>query len=257
MAVGAVLIGSLFLPSSNSLVSILLHVTICVGLVAYVMIFSKKDSWLARVLTSLPIILLLLGTLIPDRLFALSNVALFIAIIAYFIFRFAKKKGEYLMLLLGLELFPLFVLAIFQMNYFSYVNAFFAPYSLVGIILALVVGVVTILKFTNKADGWLGRFGVFITVVLIVFFVFCFITSHLNYGLDFSEPQQYIKVIEAKDFDLSRRGPDSYEFKVTVNDDSFYLDVPRSVYKHYNVGDTIYIYLHKGALGEPFYSYYP
>ena len=257
MVVMGVLIGSLFLPSSNSLASILLHAAICIGLIAYVIICSKKDSWIAKILASLPIALFLLDVLIPNRLFALSNVALFVAITAYFIFRLAQKKVEHLMLFLGLELFLLFLTALIQMGYFSYLDAFFAPYSLIGIILAVILGVVATLKFTDKNDGRLGRFGIFITAVLLVFFCFCFLTSHLNYGLDFSRPQQYIKVIEDKDFDYNRKGPDSYEFKVTVNGDSFYLDVPRSAYKHYNVGDTIYIYLHKGALGEPFYSYYP
>ncbi len=53
-----------------------------------------------------------------------------------------------------------------------------------------------------------------------------------------------------------RKNPTTYQFSVTVEGKTFEIDVPRSHYDYYEVGDTYYIYRYDGALGQPFYLSY-
>ena len=75
----------------------------------------------------------------------------------------------------------------------------------------------------------------------------------MNYVLDTKGPQQYTAVIEDKDYTHYRKGPDSYEFRVTVDGETFDLNVSVLEYDRYEIGDTYTFYCYEGAFGKPFY----
>jgi hypothetical protein len=84
-------------------------------------------------------------------------------------------------------------------------------------------------------------------------FLFCWIPlCHLNYLLD-PQPTEIHAVIEEKEKVRHRKSPDSYEFEMTVDGETFDLEVGRREYNRYEVGDTYTFYEYKGAFGKPFY----
>ena len=94
----------------------------------------------------------------------------------------------------------------------------------------------------------------FFLLAACVISMFSFLTiGHLNYALDIKGPQPCVAVIEDKDIEHHRRGPDTYEFRVTVDGESFDLDVTFVQYHSYEVGDTYTFDRYEGAFGKPFY----
>jgi hypothetical protein len=59
-------------------------------------------------------------------------------------------------------------------------------------------------------------------------------------------------VIEEKNVVRHRKSPDSYEFELTEDGESFVLKVDREEYQRYEVGDTYTFKAYKGAFGKPF-----
>ena len=246
-----------FIHFNNPTVTLVLQSVLFVGLALCALIIYKDDPWASKIFACVSVLFLtVLKALLPHKLFAVGSAVLFIAIIAYFIYRIANKKADLVMGIIGTCLFVLIYDAIIRLNYITYQSGALTPYWYIGLILGVIVGVAVVLKFFKKS-GFLACLGVFALTTFLCFATVWITTDNLNYGLDFSEPQMCVGEIEKKDLDYNRRYPDTYEFKFTLNGDSFYLDVPRSVYIKYDVGDEFAFYLHKGALGEPFYSYYP
>ena len=63
----------------------------------------------------------------------------------------------------------------------------------------------------------------------------------------------YVEVIEEKDIDRNRKSPDDYEFKLTVDGESFWLEVDAIEYDDYEIGDVYEFKQHSGAFGVRFY----
>lgn len=88
-----------------------------------------------------------------------------------------------------------------------------------------------------------------------IFFTCCFIFSafHLNYLFDTHPPVECEAVIEDKDVDRNRKGPDDYELIVTIEGKRITMDVSSEEYRRYDIGDTYTFYRYQGAFNIPFY----
>ena len=93
----------------------------------------------------------------------------------------------------------------------------------------------------------------FIIIAALAFFVIEAYLCHFNYILDFNEPTELQAIIEEKDRDHNRKGPDDYEFKLTVDGDSFWLEVDSIEYDDYEIGDVYKFRQYSGAFGVRFY----
>lgn len=76
--------------------------------------------------------------------------------------------------------------------------------------------------------------------------------SHLNYVLDFHEPVECTARIEEKTIYI-RPKSDSYHFKVTVDGETFDLEVDSIEYEKYEEGDVYSFEKYQGAFGKAFY----
>jgi hypothetical protein len=76
---------------------------------------------------------------------------------------------------------------------------------------------------------------------------------NVNYVLGSSEPIEVQAIIEEKDHEYHTKGPDDYEFKLTVDGESFWLDVDVIEYEDYEIGDVYKFRQYSGAFGVRFY----
>lgn len=140
----------------------------------------------------------------------------------------------------------------FTVSAYSFYEEPFIPFWEICLAVGLLVSVFVTVKWIWKGTGWVGRIGSIVVCTCMVF-LFCWIPlCHLNYLLDF-EPTEIHAVIEEKEKVRHRKSPDSYEFEMTVDGETFDLEVGRREYNRYEVGDTYTFKEYKGAFGEPFY----
>ena len=171
-------------------------------------------------------------------------------IVLYFVMHsLGKKKGADIF---ALPIFAaVFMYFFYSTSDYTYVDSF--AFLTEELTIGITVGVLLSVVFFWKGKSIATRILIMILSCLVcVVFSWAMITN-LNYLLDFSEPKYYSAVIEDKDFDHHRKSPDSYEFKLTADGKSFYLEVPRSTYKAYDVGDTYSFKKYNGAFGKPFF----
>ena len=198
-----------------------------------------------------------LGFFLPHRAIVLSSGAL-CALSALAIIVAAKGKenpriaswGLSFGLVGGLVSFMGFT---FTVSAYSFYKEPFAPFWEICLALGLAVGIFVTVKWVWKGTGWGGRIGSMVLCTVLVFFLCCISLCHLNYLLDFQPPAEIHAVIEEKDITRHRKGPDSYKFELTVDGESFDLEVGKREYKRYEVGDTYTFKEYKGAFGKPFY----
>ena len=141
----------------------------------------------------------------------------------------------------------------FTVSAYSFYKEPFLPFRKPSLILGLAVGIFVTVKWVWKGTGWGGRIGSMVVCAAIVFLVSCIPLCHLNYLLDFEPPAERQAVIEEKQVHRNAKSPDSYEFELTVDGESFDLKVGKREYKRYEVGDTYTFKEYKGAFGKPFY----
>lgn len=140
----------------------------------------------------------------------------------------------------------------FTVSAYSFYKEPFLPFWKPSLILGLAVGIFVTVKWIWKGTGWVGRIGSIVVCTCMVF-LFCWIPlCHLNYLLD-PQPTEIHAVIEEKEKVRHRKSPDSYEFEMTVDGETFDLEVGRREYNRYEVGDTYTFYEYKGVFGKPFY----
>ena len=140
----------------------------------------------------------------------------------------------------------------FTVSAYSFYEEPFIPFWEICLAVGLLVSVFVTVKWIWKGTGWVGRIGSIVVCTCMVF-LFCWIPlCHLNYLLDF-EPTEMHAVIEEKDINRHSKGPDSYEFEMTVDGEFVALEVDWLEYQRYEVGDTYTFYEYKGAFGKPFY----
>ena len=135
--------------------------------------------------------------------------------------------------------------------YFFYEESF-VPFWEICLAVGLFVSVFVTVKWVWKGTGWVGRIGSLALCTCMVF-LFCWTPlCHLNYLLD-PQPTEIHAVIEKKEKVRHRKSPDSYEFEMTVDGETFDLEVGRREYNRYEVGDTYTFKEYKGVFGKPFY----
>ncbi len=143
------------------------------------------------------------------------------------------------------------VIAFPAFSHYSYSSGAFMPFWGISLAIGIIAGIIYGFLHRDRINSthWLFMF----LVALIVFLVVNIYTSHLNYILDTNEPERRIAVIEDKEHRRHRKSADSYEFQVTVDGETFDLDVPRSEYYEYEIGDTYVFTEYQGAFNEPFF----
>ena len=126
------------------------------------------------------------------------------------------------------------------------------PLWYVALALGLLCGWLFVAKLMEKGHSAGKQIGMFLLMSLIMFFVAGTVLAHLNHFFDTSQPKQFVVVIEDKEY-RHRKHSSHHEFTVTAQGDTFDIEVPRSHYDYYEVGDSYVIEYREGALGEPYY----
>ncbi len=217
---------------------------------------KKKESKVSSLFVGIWFaVLLALDYLLELRIFLWLAILLsaVLVIIKAFIF-FSNEKDKYdkasQTVSVGLCLTCL-VLVFPAYSHYSYSSGAFMPFWEISLVIGIIVGIVYWFyhKAKNNSNHWIFVF----TWVLMTFIIANFYASHLNYILDTNEPRQCIAVIEDKEQIHHRKSADSYEFQLTVDGETFDLDVPRTEYHEYEIGDTYVFTRYQGAFNEPFF----
>ena len=140
--------------------------------------------------------------------------------------------------------------ATFQRYAFAETDLF--PLWYVALGLGLLGGGLFVLKFVGKEHGTAKRMDMFLLMSVLCFFAAGTILAHVNHLFDQSEPVRYTVMIQDKEYRAGGRGGHR-EFTVTVQGETFDINVPRKHYKTFDVGDFYVIEYREGALGEPYY----
>lgn len=135
---------------------------------------------------------------------------------------------------------------------YAFAEINFFPLWYVALALGLLCGWLFVAKLMEKGHGAGKQIGMLLLISLIMFFVAGTVLAHLNHFFDTSQPKQFVVVIEDKEYRLSKHSS-HHEFTVTAQGDTFDIEVPRSHYDYYEVGDSYVIEYREGALGEPYY----
>ncbi len=193
----------------------------------------------------------LLGYFISRRTFIWLSLLMILGIvIAYFTVRRIDKNGLLCIPILWL-IGPSSIHFWYLTLDYTYVNGDGFFYE--SIIIGAIIGVLLTVIFFWKGKKISERIGIMVLWAILCSVSLFALFTNLNYILDFSEPQCYSAVIEGKDVDYNRKSPNSYGFKVTADGKSFYLDVSRSEYRKYDVGDTYRFKKYNGTFGKPFF----
>lgn len=144
------------------------------------------------------------------------------------------------------------VVSVATWDRYAFAEIDFFPLWYVALALGLLCGWLFVLKVMGKEHGLGKRIGMLLLMSLIMFFVAGTVLAHLNHFFDTSQPKQFVVVIEDKE-SRHRKHSSHHEFTVTARGDTFDIEVPRSHYAFYEVGDSYVIEYREGAFGEPYY----
>ena len=126
------------------------------------------------------------------------------------------------------------------------------PLWYVALALGLLCGWLFVAKLMEKGLSIGKQIGTFLIISALCFFAAGATLAHLNHWFDSSQPKQFVVVIEDKE-SRHRKHSSHHEFTVTAQGDTFDIEVPRSHYAYYEVGDSYVIEYREGAFGEPYY----
>ena len=126
------------------------------------------------------------------------------------------------------------------------------PLWYVALPLGLLCGWLFVAKLMEKGHSAGKQIGAFLISSALCFFAAGATLAHLNHWFDSSQPKQFVVVIEDKEY-RHRKHSSHHKFTVTAQGDTFDIEVPRSHYAYYEVGDSYVIEYREGALGEPYY----
>lgn len=142
---------------------------------------------------------------------------------------------------------------VYTANSYSFYKEPFLPFWEVSLILGLAVGIFVTVKWIWKYTGAGGRIGSMALITFVAFFLCWIPICHLNYLLDFAPPAEKQAVIEEKEVTRHYKSADTYAFEMTVDGETFDLEVDWAEYQRYEVGDIYTFKAYKGAFGKPFY----
>ena len=219
---------------------------------------GRKDNLLTwGVAIAVTAAVFVLGTVLPHRVIVLlSGALLLLSIVAIAV---AIKKREARGAVWGIAFgfgggLVSFMGLGFTVSAYSFYEEPFIPFWEICLAVGLLVSIFVTVKWVWKGSGWGGRIGSLVICTFMVF-LFCWIPlCHLNYLLDFQPPTEIHAVIEHKEVNRHRKSPDTYEFQMTVDGQTFDLEVGRREYDRHEEGDTYTFKAYKGAFGKPFYA---
>lgn len=170
----------------------------------------------------------------------------------------AKKRSQktaatvpgYVGLILVLCAVSVVSVATFDRYEFTEIDLFPLWYVALGV--GILGGALFALKVVAPEHSKGKRIGAFILISLLAFFAAGTMLAHANHLFDNSQPVRYTVVIEDTE-SRHRKHSSHYEFTVTVQGDTFDLEVPRRHYRAFEEGDLYVIEYREGALGEPYY----
>jgi hypothetical protein len=206
------------------------------------------------------IVVVLITTMLwtPARTVVLLHViALYLQIIAFIVI-FAFKWGiKYIKSVLAL-FFSFFyvVLYLFFTSRYSFSGGIPNAFVFVALLSAAVITVALMIAAAStlwRGRKWMGRIGYGLLILVVAFAVILCSITHLNYALGDDTPQVWSAQIEDKDYHRRRKGPDCYEFIMTIDGETIDVEVTVAEYYDYEVGDTYTVYRYEGAFGKPFY----
>lgn len=138
-------------------------------------------------------------------------------------------------------------------NDYSFASQTPLPFWEIPLIISIILAITVTVKWLRERTNIPARIGYFVLIVFVSFFVLWSPIIHLNFVLDFSEPEQCYAIIEEKDIDRLRKSPDIYKFKVSIDGESYSLTVSMLEYEQYKVGDIYVFERYNGAFNMPFY----
>ena len=175
--------------------------------------------------------------------------------------KLTKKKGANKKALLIINIFLVcsiaFCCLLMSSRRYEFVRDGF-PFWQISLALTFVAVVALgVSKFAKKLLRDRGKgtvIGLAFIVAFFAFFTTMVLVSHLNHIFDFSEPERYTVAIENEDYDIGYgKAPGHYKFIVTIDGDTFDIEVPVTHYYRFREGDLYVVEYHKGAFNEPYY----
>ena len=159
---------------------------------------------------------------------------------------------DFLLFSLGLVSIASFLGTLYEAFSYSFPEHEFLPFWYISLPVGIVIGI-TFLRWIRENTKMWQLILSFVVIAALAFFVIEAYLCHFNYILDFNEPTELQAIIEEKDHDNNRKSPDDYEFKLTVDGESFWLDVDVIEYEDYEIGDVYEFRQYSGAFGVRFY----
>ena len=198
------------------------------------------------------LLLLFLPNFIPHRLLVSAClIAILICdAVGILMFVFPKKNIFFVLIPIFCICFAAHLILLFTCNY-TFVDP--SPLFIASFILGAIPGTFITFRFFRKDTKLLGLIGWLLLFILIFSAFFYLFSSHLNYALDFYPPVECEAIIEDKDINRHRKGPDDYELIVTIDGKRITMDVSSEEYRRYDIGDTYTFYRYQGAFNIPFY----
>ena len=227
---------------------------------------SRRISAYAALLAALLILpTLLLGWILPGvigHLILIRGALLFVAgllLTAILALVFRKGDARFMIPVLCLSgMLGSSVGLLFRLDY-AFIDLGFSPLWLIPLLISVGVGIWAPTAWCDKSTMLHTRIGYIFLCAFLAFAITGPYAVHLNYALDFSQPQEYSSVIVDKEFDRDLRigkeapRPTTYEITVIADGKEYDLAVTGDEYYRYDEGDTYYFYRYEGALGEPFF----
>jgi hypothetical protein len=200
-------------------------------------------------------ILLLLGEFIDKRLYlTLCIVVGFVSMVGLILmFTLLKDVGEgFLFSTAVLLSIASFLGTLYEAFSYSFPDHEFLPFWYISLPVGIVIAIFFLRWIWGNSKVWTSLLS-FVIIAALAFFVIEAYLCHFNYILDTHEPTEVQAIIEEKDHDRNRKGPDDYSFKLTLDGESFWLDVSVMEYEDYEIGDVYQFRQHSGAFGVRFY----
>ncbi len=221
---------------------------------------SKKNKT-ANIITALVIFSLFMcvRALVYPRLFAwFCVIALCVSLISLVFIRKGQNSKEIITnIAVYVGIFAIINLIGLSGDYY-FING--SPFWIISIALGLIIsGVISYRLFgkhnstedMNKTTGGMVVF--FLVIALFVCIGIRSVIVNSNCVLDTKEPEKCVAVIKDKRQINRSKGLDRYEFKILVDGDTFYIDVPYADFHKYDSGDIYNFTKYQGAFNQPFY----
>lgn len=144
---------------------------------------------------------------------------------------------------------------IYYVKRYTYLDGWFPLWKtilIVSAVLGIALVVVLHKSSTIKKKFW-GSIGWFFLGAMMSVAILFITVGNLNYALDRSNPEVLSVVINDKEIDHTRKGPDNYEFIFSIDGKQYSANVPSDMYYSYEIGDTFDIKTYRGAFNCPFF----